>query len=629
MRKKFSLILLFIFLFSNAFSAQTVLPQISESLLKKAAQTKSLAKTTAADEENISVMFYPQNGDSNNVDASFFNLRGIEYIRSRNFIGAKVPADMVSSLDQIKGVERIDLGVKVKALGAISEGIKEVNASKYLYNNVDGAGVKIAVIDVGFSRYRYLQNIGELPANLVTKDFTKPGAPAINELFETIIHGSACAEVIYDFVPQAQIYLLKIADEIGVASLQNALDYCKDEGIQIASVSLGFAVGFWPDGTGIYAQLATEAYNNGILPVFAAGNEAEYSWFGKFNGNSSNWMVFPSGNDYLELNIYGRGDVCMMWDDFTDRDKKYTMYMYDASSGSLIDTSSWAPGNTPSVYVRNGYSASRRVRIKILKENTFENVDIRLCFDGYYANSGQMISESSICSPGDSREALTVGAVNVANYSNGPIDSYSSRGPVRKPSSSTTSLTQMRKPDMVAPSYVSTTVYGTRRFNGTSAATPHVAGAAALLLSWELSQGKTMSVNRLKNEMLANYMRIASSPDNTYGIGKLYLGASDLSEIIVEDIVCYPNPVSISKKGSIKITNLPYDTSLVNVNVYTVAGEFVKSFSSSDLKMHKGRVTIEWDLKNQSGSQVAPGVYFCVIKTPETGKKVKKIAIQK
>ena len=40
-------------------------------------------------------------------------------------------------------------------------------------------------------------------------------------------------------------------------------------------------------------------------------------------------------------------------------------------------------------------------------------------------------------------------------------------------------------------------------------------------------------------------------------------------------------------------------------------------------------MTIEWDLKNGKGLQIAPGVYFITVKTPLGGQKVKKIAVKK
>ena len=73
--------------------------------------------------------------------------------------------------------------------------------------------------------------------------------------------------------------------------------------------------------------------------------------------------------------------------------------------------------------------------------------------------------------------ALTVGAVGV----NTPFaaESYSSEGPTNGPGGAPTG--GQLKPDIAAFAGVSTASYGPRGFSGTSAATPHVAGAAALV----------------------------------------------------------------------------------------------------------------------------------------------------
>lgn len=615
MKKIFSFVLLLLFLFSNAVFAREN-PVISGNLRKKALQEKTMAKTSAPG--TIGVIFFPENDDAARIDTSFFRSKGIEYIKSENFLSAEIPAEAVDELINIKGVENIDLNIKAKALGKITEGRDAVNASMYAYNNVNGEGVKIAVIDVGFYGYENLQASGELPADLVTKDFTKFGNPGINSSYETELHGSGCAEVIYDFVPKAKMYLLKISD---APSLQNAFAYCKVQNISIASCSIGFSVGFWCDGSGDFARMATSAYNKGILPVFAAGNEAENSWFGIFNGGNGGWMIFPDGKDYLKLYVPAHGEVWMMWDDFAARDKEYILYMYDGSGTALLDSSSWSAGSKPSVYVSNNSAFGRYVRIKIKKNNLSENVNIRLYFDGFYADSSDKKSESSLSSPADSREAVSVGAVNVFKWVNGPIDGYSSWGPTR----ATPILPQAQKPDIVAPSYVTTFSYGNRAFLGTSAATPHVAASAALLLSLD----RTMSVDRLKEKLFSYYKPIASSPDNIYGRGKLVLGDSGFpGESDVGNIICYPNPASISRHGRINITNFPY-AGEIEVYAYTVTGEFVKGFDASDLKLKNGKMTIEWDLKNGKGLQIAPGVYFITVKTPLGGQKVKKIAVKK
>jgi subtilisin family serine protease len=166
------------------------------------------------------------------------------------------------------------------------------------------------------------------------------------------------------------------------------------------------------------------------------------------------------------------------------------------------------------------------------------------------------------------------------------------------------------KPDIVAPTGVTTASLGYRGFAGTSAATPHVAGAAALLLS--LSTGTTIA--ELKDKVVGYARQIQSSPDNIYGNGKLVLDSSLIPPNNVGDFVCYPKPVSISGKGYVKITNLPFNTSLIEINIYTVTGEFVKSFDVSDLTEEyytaDKRRMVKWDLKNQDGSRIAPGVFL-------------------
>jgi subtilisin family serine protease len=75
----------------------------------------------------------------------------------------------------------------------------------------------------------------------------------------------------------------------------------------------------------------------------------------------------------------------------------------------------------------------------------------------------------SLATPGDAPEALTVGAVN---WRDNQLEPFSSRGPTAD---------DRVKPDLVGPDGVSNAVYAPQGFYGTSAATPHIAGAAALV----------------------------------------------------------------------------------------------------------------------------------------------------
>ena len=69
---------------------------------------------------------------------------------------------------------------------------------------------------------------------------------------------------------------------------------------------------------------------------------------------------------------------------------------------------------------------------------------------------------------------------------------------------------------------------------------------------------------------------------------------------------------------------------MIYVVVYTVTGELVKSFNAEDLitDITSNKRMIKWDLKNQSGDLIVPGVYFVSIKTL-LGNQIKKVAISR
>jgi len=114
----------------------------------------------------------------------------------------------------------------------------------------------------------------------------------------------------------------------------------------------------------------------------------------------------------------------------------------------------------------------------------------------------------SLATPGDAVEALTVGAVN---WRSTQLEAFSSRGPT----------TDGRpKPDLVGPDGVSNAIFAPQGFYGTSAATPHIAGAAALVWS-AYPQATTQDV---RNFLINNAIDLeAPGPDNDTGAGLLVL----------------------------------------------------------------------------------------------------------
>lgn len=89
----------------------------------------------------------------------------------------------------------------------------------------------------------------------------------------------------------------------------------------------------------------------------------------------------------------------------------------------------------------------------------------------------------------------------------------------------------------------------------------------------------------------------------------------------LSNVVVYPNP---AKQGVVNFINLPTETKDLNIEIYTITGQFVKSFNLSDTSVIvTGNRKLSWKCKNYSGSSVAPGVYVALIKSNSDKRKIK------
>jgi len=475
------------------------------SALRKKRAKLSLTKRERRllDSEEVRVILHTKAGIE--VDLDEIEARGAKILRARrNLIGMEVPVSRIGSIvDHVEGIEYARLPHRLFPAEVISEGVDLTGGSGFHDADYRGAGVKVAVIDVGFKGLTEAQASGDLPQGVITHDYTGNG------LLTEYLHGTACAEIVHDMAPDAELHLLKIRDEIDI---YNAYDYCVGNGIDIISFSLG-TFGSGPgDGTGPLSEAADSLREDGILFVAAAGNHgtsgaAGSHWKGAFSdsdgdgihefvqgdaGSERNRVIASPSQDDDGNSETNEVTVVMRWNDWPNANVDFDFSLYDFFSGQLVDASTTLQdGSQPPLEVivvdlPDSQPGTHLYNLAIVNQSGGTGIELELylggtadfiAFDRY--TSPIATSESSIVEPADAEGVLTVGAINYNNWASGPQEAFSSQGPTNAWAGSSARV----KPDIGAADGVSGSTYGKSAFYGTSAATPHVAGAAALVLS--------------------------------------------------------------------------------------------------------------------------------------------------
>jgi Subtilase family len=485
-----------------------------------------------------------------------------------------VPAttlDAVAALGAVKSVRLPDYGY-VNAGSQMTEGDAIINADDVRsLLGITGAGIKVGVISDGVAGISAAQASGDLPAsvdittcNVVAADPTTTGA-----------EGTAMLEIVHDIAPGAELWF-------GHFGMSTSLDFnaavdCLAAHTDVVVDDINWFINGPYDGTSPVSSNTSTELNRTSNPIRAystsVGNYAVQHYQGQFVDaggiGSPGWHQFQGNADTTDASSVGPYPVDPLWlqpggtvyiflewnDPFGASSNDYDLYLkrdvggVDVAASTNYQTGTQDP--VEALYYQNITGTGQFFDIAIRHWSGSPNVTFDMFFFG--SGFGQFpngtlhnfnTAGSSVTNQSDaSGNVISVGAIDAADTGNDTIEPYSSLGPTND---------SRMKPDVTGIDGVCVTGsggfgFGTcqtsgKQFFGTSAAAPHVAAVAALLLQCrpDLKAGEpgdNPAVDRAwMYEYIVDHAVDLGSVglDNTFGGGRLNALASIVAEGCVD-----------------------------------------------------------------------------------------------
>jgi len=393
---------------------------------------------------------------------------------SGELVKVKLPAGALRNVSNHPSVLRMRTPFKPNQK-LTSQGVDTIHAPDYRNRKgVDGRGVGIGILDTGFKGAADLLG-SELPADTLATDFVLQRLSQFEE-----VHGTACAEIIHDVAPGATLVLAGFEDEVSWGA---AVDELVNLGVDIISHSVGFDNVFSPDGNHFFAQKVDEAFSRGVLFVTAGGNEGEKYFQGPWRDDNGNGYLDVPGGEVLPVAIEGGATIALRWDDpFGGSLHDYDLFVVTEAFLSNPELSTTNPAiiassadlqsgsQDPVERVDFEYSGIVLVLVHHDPNSPLKSGQRFWVWSSAGIDPSQGTSIGTLTLPADARGGVAVAAVA---FDTRALEGFSSRGPTAD---------GRVKPDVAGPDAVATVSYGDPFF-GTSAATPHVSGAAALILA--------------------------------------------------------------------------------------------------------------------------------------------------
>ncbi len=532
LRRLATLVLLFLLVVVGTASAEKVIPpdRVVPTLETSLQELSQLAQedmpAARALSANLGVtqgaglvrVIVETNGHLSDAELSSIGAEVAGRAEDLGLVQVDVPPASLVALAQLPGVRFVRRPHSPVPL-AVSEGVAVSGAQSWHNAGINGAGIKVAIIDGGFAGLSRAIASGVLENVVYVHDYSDRGLETDG------VHGTACAEIVHEMAPEAQLILLKI--DTGV-DLSNAVDDAIAQGASIISHSMGWFNTNFYDGTGQIAQIVSRAVSHGILWVNSAGNSAQGGhWEGNWaDPDRDGWLDFSSGDeqDNFTLKAGETVSVYLTWNAWPSTDQDYDLHLFDAEGNEVASSTEYQTGaQSPDEWLTYTARVAGVYGIAIEGYDAPAHPRLELFTMPYALPLEYSVADSSIAAPANAAFVFTIGAIDQHDWTTGPQESFSSQGPTN----ASRYAASIIKPDICGPDGTSSYVYDDM-FYGTSASAPHVAGAAALVLSRHRDWTGTDVRYFLQNNA------IDMGPvgkDNIYGYGRLDLPAPSVTPV--------------------------------------------------------------------------------------------------
>ena len=396
--------------------------------------------------------------------------------------------DQIADLDAVQEITPPDYGVtKTGSINTEGDAMHRADLVR-AFSGLTGKGVRVGVISNGVDSWRTARGKGDLPSALQIN----PDLPGGGD------EGTALLEIIHDLAPNAELAFSGAGTSLrfAEAALWLANDAFQGEGADIIVDDLGYYFEpYFEDG--LAALAAADAVAGGAVFVSAAGNSAEEHYEGDFVDGGDGYHAFDGVSDIsMRVSAGLFVNVLLQWNDpFGASANDYDLFIcpaglkpvkFNLQNGLCAGSTGLQDGDDnpdegvslfhsgeADIYIRKYSGVGRRLEMFVF------GADIR----EHGVLEGGIFGHSAVS------EVLAVGAIRASEPGNDAPEAFSDRGPAQIyfPDKET-----RNKPDVMGIDGVLVTgsggfgrpVVGSsgRLFSGTSAAAPHVAGIAALVM---------------------------------------------------------------------------------------------------------------------------------------------------